>query len=113
MTQQFNSMPTFQTPLETNGVTSRPWYFFLSGLFRGLPPQLENQVPPTGSPFSYIAPVRGFLIVHGGTVSDIEFSRDGSTFYNLGVTAGQITLAASDTVVITYSLAPTLTFVPT
>lgn len=110
--QQLNRLPQFAQPLDIKGVTSRDWYFFWSGLYRGLAPELESPVTPTGSPFTFSAPRRGSLIVNGGTVSLIRFSRDGSTFYNVGATAGMFALNAADRLEVTYSAPPTLTFVP-
>lgn len=112
MAQQLNKLPQFGQPLESNGVTSRDWYFFWTGLWRGLAPEIETGVTLTGSPFTYNAPRRGSLIVSGGTVSLIRFSRDGSTFYNTGATAGMFALSAADRLEVTYTVAPTLTFVP-
>jgi hypothetical protein len=65
------------------------------------------------SPYTYSAPVRGSVIVNGGTVSAIAFSRDGVTFYTVGQTAGMFLLNAADQLRITYTVLPTVTFVPT
>jgi hypothetical protein len=111
--QQFNKVPQFNQPLVEKGVTSRDWYFFFAGMFRGLAPEFESPVTLTGSPFTYGASSKGSVIVSGGTVSAIEFSRDGSTFYSVGQTAGMFTLNAADRLRITYAVAPTVTFVPT
>lgn len=110
--QQLNRLPQFQQPLSLEGVTNKDWYFFWAGLWRGLAPELETPVTPTGSPYTYSAPRRGSLIVSGGTVSLIRFSRDGSTFYDTGATAGMFPLNAADRLEVTYAVLPTLTFVP-
>lgn len=111
--QQLNRLPQFGQPLAAGNVTNKDWYFFWAGLWRGLAPELESPVTLTGSPFTYSAPRRGSLIVSGGTVSQIRFSRDGNTFYNTGATSGMFTLSAADRIEITYSVTPTVTFVPT
>lgn len=49
------------------------------------------------------------VIVQGGTVSAIEFSRNGSTFINIGATAGLVVLNPGDNVRVTYSVLPTMT----
>lgn len=113
MAQQFNLLPTFNMPLVINGVTAKEWYFFLAGLYQGLAPANIDPVSVTASPFIYEGPSRGFLLVTGGTVSLIEFSRDGVTFYNTGEISGQFTLSSADRLKITYSVLPTVTFVPT
>lgn len=110
---QLNTIPTFQVPLTTGGLTTKDWYFFFTGIFRGLAPANAAPVALTGSPFTYTAPFKGFVIVTGGTVSMIEFSRDGTTFYNLGQTSGSFTLNSADQLRIAYSAPPTVTMVPT
>lgn len=113
MPQQFNSLPTFQVSLIQKGVTNSPWYFFWQGLFRGLAPAAVVPVIPGASPYTYTAAVKGFMLITGGTVSLVEFSRDGVTFYSYGTTSGQFTLNAADRLRVTYSVTPTMTFVPT
>lgn len=49
------------------------------------------------------------IIVSGGTVSLIEFSRDGTTFFNVGTVAGMFTLSQDDRLRITYVAPPTVT----
>lgn len=69
-------------------------------------------VPATGSPMTYTAASRMSLHVAGGTVSAIAFKR-GTTTLGLAVqSAGQlIPLNPGDQVVITYTVAPTITYV--
>lgn len=110
--QQLNRLPQFGQPLSKDSVTNKDWYFFWAGLWRGLAPELEAPVTLGASPYEYSAPRRGSVIVSGGTVSLIRFSRDGSTFYNVGATAGMFALNAADRLEVTYSVLPTLTFVP-
>lgn len=113
MAQQYNSIPTYQTPLIKDRVTQTAWFRFWQGVFSGDPPAPEVAVTPGASPYSYSTPSGGFLIVQGGTVSLIEFSRDGVTYRNYGVVAGPIPASSNDIIRITYTVAPTLTFVPT
>jgi hypothetical protein len=112
MANQFNSMPTYPVPLNIGNNTNKDWYFFWSGLFRGLAPGNVEPVTVGTSPYEYSATKRGSMIVSGGTVSVIEFSRDGTNYYDVGVTAGMFALNASDRLRVTYSVAPDMTFVP-
>jgi hypothetical protein len=112
MASQFNLVPTYQVPLIVDRQTTRDWYFFFTGLFRGLPPENESPVILGASPATYSAPRKGSLIVQGGTVSSIEFSRNGVDFYDVGAVAGMFSVCQSDVLRITYSSAPTVTFVP-
>lgn len=113
MAQQFNLVPNFNVPLLIQGVTSKDWYFFFTGLFRGLAPSNVETVVLGTSPYTYTADSKGFLLVTGGTVSLIEFSRDGTTFYTMPTTSGQFTMNAADQLRITYTVAPVTVFVPT
>lgn len=67
-------------------------------------------ITPTASPADIIntgfAPIR--LLVSGGTVSAITYSRDGTTFDATGLTAGAFDVAPGDRIRITYTVAPTV-----
>ena len=52
------------------------------------------------------------ILVAVGTVSLIEFSRDGVTWYATGMIAGLARLSPGDRIKVTYTLAPTITRVP-
>jgi hypothetical protein len=52
------------------------------------------------------------VIVSGGTVSAIAFSRDNATFYTVGLTGGIFALSQYDFLRVTYTVAPTMTLVP-
>lgn len=109
---QYNVIPNYNVPLTNGGFTGKDWFFFWSGLYHGLPPGNVLEVAATASPMAYTAPVKGNLIVQGGTVSQVEFSRDGVNLYDTAQTQGIFPLNAADILTITYSVAPTLTFVP-
>jgi hypothetical protein len=109
---QFNTLPNYPVQLAEKGYTSKDWYFFWAGLFKGLAPGNVEPVVVGPSPFIYTALKRGSMIVNGGTVSLIEFSRDGVTFFDVGATAGMFALNASDQLRVTYTVPPTMTFVP-
>lgn len=105
-----------QSPMLGEGrIALKDWYVFFYSLYNAVTqglPQAEGAITPTGSPFVYQALLRGQFLVAGGTVSAVEFSRDGTTFYNAGITAGFVQMDAGDQVRVTYTVAPTLTFVP-
>lgn len=107
-----SALPTYKEELSNKGVTSRTWYKFWGDVWKGEHPASIASVTPTASPFTYQAPWRGFMIVQSGTVSLIQFSRDGTTNVNTGVTSGCIPLSFGDLIIVTYSVAPTMTFVP-
>lgn len=112
MTTQFNQLPTYSQPLvDRGGKLSREWFTHLANIFTGKPPQMENGVTVGTSPFTYTAARKGIVIVHGGTVSMIQWAR-GTTNYNTGQTQGVFPLSQGDSLVITHSGAPTFTFAP-
>lgn len=116
---EFNRSPTYQEPLQvTNkGVkpspTARGWFTFWTGLLTGQPTGPAATIAVKSSPFTYVAPQGGTVIVQGGTTTQIQFSRDGNNFFVTGVTAGMLPVSQGDQLVVTYSVGPpTMVFVP-
>lgn len=96
-------------------VVSRPWYTFLQGLWKGTPTGQDGLVTAGASPFTYTASGRGFLIVQGGTVSLVQWlgtSRGSTAPRSTGVTQGCFPMSQGDQLIITYSVIPTLAWVP-
>lgn len=112
MAQQFNRLPEYNEPLSTKGNTQRGWYSFWAGLFTGQSTGPASSVVAGTSPFTYKAAQGGTLIIQGGTVSMVSFSRDGVTNFNTGQTQGLFPLSQGDILIITYSATPNLTFLP-
>lgn len=52
------------------------------------------------------------VLITGGTVTLIEFSRNGTTWYSTGAIAGIVPLSPLDCVRVTYSVTPTMTGIP-
>ena len=116
-------IPSSRVPITEDGsmLISREWYRFLYNLFflngSGGPPTYANPAIPviaTESPFRYINPntYAVDLMVSGGGVSKLEFSRDGTTYYDTGSYYGMFTLSPSDMLRVTYTQAPILTLIP-
>lgn len=63
------------------------------------------------STFVYSTDISGTVVVRGGTVSEISIVR-GTDNIVTGVTAGPIPLLRGDSIAVTYSVAPTMTFLP-
>ena len=82
----------------------------ISGIWSGN----RTTVAVTASPFTFSNPENCPVIVFvaGGTVTLIEFTRDGIVFDMCGVIAGQVSLNPSDRVRITYTTAPTMAYYP-
>lgn len=81
---------------------------------------LNNQVRSvqpitvTASPFKYTAVTGGDtrVIVTGGTVSSINFTRDNGTTLIAVPTSGMFDLSQGDALIVTYTAAPVMTAVP-
>lgn len=71
-------------------------------------------ITPGASPYTYqnTNTYPADVIVSGGTVSAIAFSRDNATFYATGLTSGVFPLSSYDYLRVTYTVAPTMTLVP-
>ena len=63
------------------------------------------------SPFSYVLPFNGQVAVTAGTVSLVSIIRQGTTVAT-GLIVGVFPVSRGDTVQVTYSAAPTMTFLP-
>lgn len=109
---RFDAAP-LQSPLDLQDPRWRKWFQDMWASVMGLGLPVPASLLPGASPytwqFSYAG--RGALIVQGGTVSKIEFSRDGTTFIDTGAVAGMMAVSQGDYLRITYTVAPTLTLV--
>lgn len=74
-------------------------------------PAVPEGITVGASPYSFSPGFDGFAVVSGGTVTGITVSRDnGATTFATGVLAGLFPLSLMDTLILTYTVAPTLTF---
>ena len=83
------------------------------------PPVSRASVQPSSivvgaSPFTYTNQTGGTVdvMISGGGISKLLFSRNGSTFYNTGSYYGMFTLSPWDQLQVTYVTAPTMTLIP-
>jgi hypothetical protein len=106
----YQTVPTYEQALHKQGQTSSVWYRFFQGSYQGVPPSAEVTVAVGGSPFMYTAPVKGFVILTGGTVTAVQFTRAQTTL--TGQTSGLFPLNQGDILTVTYSGLPTMVFVP-
>lgn len=91
------------------------WYLFLVSVYNAVTqglPQSEEPLTVGASPFTYQAILKGQVLITGGTVSGIEFSRDGTTYYSTGQISGFIQMDRSDYVRVTYTVTPVVKFFP-
>jgi hypothetical protein len=107
------AMVRSQTPvIISNAVMQKDWFLFLTNLYSAVidgTPQDPEAVTIAASPMTYTALIRGQLFVVGGTVSALEFSRDGTTWYPA---VSPVQMDTRDLARITYSAPPAITYMP-
>jgi hypothetical protein len=108
----FSAIPNYRQAISQKGVTERTWYQFFNDVWKGRPQGDIQPITVGTSPFTYQVTSKGFMVVKGGTVSLIQFTRDGITNVNTGITAGCIPLSQGDSIIVTYSVTPTMTWIP-
>ena len=73
-----------------------------------------NTLTVGASPYTYInntgAPVD--VMISGGGISKLQFTRNGTSFYSTGSFYGMFTLSPWDAIKVTYVAAPTMVVVP-
>lgn len=108
--------PTFGLPdpsvpmVGKEGRLADVWY---RGLVRLAQLSAERPIAPVSvgaSPFTFTATTIGDLLVRGGTVSAVTLVRGDDSL--VCPVSGFVPMAANDSIVITYSVLPTVTFVP-
>ena len=95
---------------DDQGMVSLAWWQFFN-LLAPVTPLKESAITVTASPFSYTSHGNGYVLVTGGTVSAISLTRVSA--HATGLTAGFIPVGNKDMVTVTYSVLPTMTFIPT
>jgi|SRR6185312_169237 len=103
-------LPNTLSPLTLNGRVISPWVEYLQQFTIAPPPIITIKV--TGSIFKYIGKEPGNLVVTDGTISQISLTR-GNVTINFGAGTNKIIpVGIKDTISITYSVLPTLQFIP-
>lgn len=94
------------------GKVLRPWIQYLQQ-FTIAPPNIMSLTVGI-SPFSYVAKEPGNLVISGGTVSAIVLTRGAISLTLFTSTANVriIPVGINDTVTVTYSVLPTMNFIP-
>ena len=108
--------PTFGLPATQQAVDPKSggwisfWYQWAVRISQLSAERPIAAITPDVSPLTYTASTIGNFLVSGGTVSGVVLSRSG---VNVTCQENQfIPMAANDAVTVTYSVAPTITFIP-
>jgi hypothetical protein len=72
---------------------------------------LASAVTVGASPFAYTMPSDGFVLITAGTVSLVEYGRQ-AVFNTVGIITGQVVAKVGDQIRVTYSVLPTMKFIP-
>lgn len=107
---RFDSAP-LQTKLDIDDNRWRKWFQDMWALVNAIRLPLPISVTVGASPFTYQFANGGSasILVNGGTVSLIEWSRDGTTFYKVGTTTDSMyTVSSGDYIRVTYTVIPTV-----
>lgn len=72
---------------------------------------LAVTITPGASPYSYTMPSDGCVLITSGTVSLVEYGRQ-AVFNTVGIITGQVVAKVGDVVRVTYSVVPTMKFIP-
>lgn len=99
-----------QNFVDTLQKIKEPWVQYLSQFTIAPPPFVSVTVG--ASPFSYQAEEPGNLFISGGTVSGITLTRGADTITLSTVRPCLVPVAVADIVTVTYSVLPTIKFIP-
>jgi hypothetical protein len=108
-------IPPNQPMTDQKGSPTVNWWTFLLNTSQqafGSDPSPEITIPVSASPFTYTAPANGQVIVSGGVVSLIQYSKSNGAYYPTGQNGGVFQVLQFDRLQITYSVAPSVTFFP-
>lgn len=105
------SLPSLWAPMldPRSGILTEVWRGFFSDLVSPATP--IQVVTVSASPFTFTAIHIGSLLVVGGTVSQIDLIRARVTV-TTGLIAGFIPMSQNDQVVLTYTVLPSVWYIP-
>jgi hypothetical protein len=102
-------LPDMQSAaVDENGVFTAEWQRGITRLGQLSAERKIRSVSPGLSPYTFTASTIGHLLISGGTVSAVTLTRGTTT---VSCPSGFIPMAANDSVVVTYTVAPTLNFI--
>jgi len=102
--------PPWQSPLNEDNQQWRKWLQEVWSSTNAMKLPTPTTTAPSSSPYvhQFQQAGRGRILVSSGTVSLIEWSRDGATFYPVGTSGGAFFVAQNDYIRVTYTVAPTV-----
>jgi hypothetical protein len=110
---RFDSAP-LQTAIDEQEPRWRKWFLDVWSNINALSLPLPTVIVVTASPFiyQYLGAGQVDVIVSGGTVNPVQFSRDGVNYFTIATaTPGMFSLSQGDYLKVTYTVAPTMELV--
>ncbi len=112
-------MPRRESPLITEQEgqprASKDWFTLFWKMYNavtdGIPQPIET-VTVGASPFTYVAMIKGQVVINGGTTVSVDFSRDGTNFFPVPPSPAVIPMCKADRIRIAYATPPTVVFFP-
>ena len=101
-----------QAIADKEGYSTPAFFRLISFIRKGFGSGAVLPVTATGSPMTYTSNGAGYLVISGGAVSAVAYSSDAVTFYPTGVVAGFFPMQVGTQLRITFTVLPTLNFVP-
>lgn len=103
-------LPNVQAPpLDGAGKFLAPWVRFFGALVSD--PSPVEPIALAASPFSAKAPADGHYLVTGGSGVGIVIGR-GTTALGTALSSGFVPMSKGDAILISFTIAPTVTFIP-
>lgn len=103
-------VPNSNQPIASDGGLVTPvWQRFFNGLTPSLDP--ISALPVSASPATYKAVQQGTVAISGGTLTAVALTR-GAVAVALGASQRIVPVGTGDVVTVTYSVAPTMNFIP-
>jgi hypothetical protein len=103
-------VPNSNQPLvDSGGFVTPVWQRFFGALLGS--PAAISPVAVSASPTSFTASQRGTVGISAGTLTAVSLTRAGTTVA-LGTTTRSVLVASGDVVTVSYSVAPTISFIP-
>lgn len=115
VTGAFNLISSRQRWINQDGTPTPEFFRFISGIAVAVFPSAISSIVVGASPFTFATAFTtgtSAVIIQGGTVSKVEFTRDSVNFINTGQTQGMFPLSGGDSLRVTYTGLPTMTFLP-
>lgn len=105
-------------PLNPDGTFTHAWWYYFQRMFARTGGGTGGDFGPAAaielgaSPFRFVAPSSGSVLVSGGGITLLRYSIDGTKWFSTGSYYGAFPVAATALLEVTYVRTPIMTFFP-